>query len=32
MRKIKVFKKKLNKLMIKIEVVKKKIQGSHDKN
>ena len=31
--KIKVFKKKnLNKVMTKIEVVKKKIEGSYDKN
>ena len=30
--KIKVFKKNLNKVMTKIEVVKKKIEGSYDKN
>ena len=32
MRKIKVFKKKLNKGITKIEVVKEKIEGSYDKN
>ena len=32
MRKIKVFKKKWNKGITKIEVVKKKIEDSYDKN